>query len=147
MIWLNIAVLIVGLLILACLAVLFGVRLSRAVRQVGEQLSALKSQADLIQRGIEGIGYQHLCELLPDVCEAALDRVKCDSHWSRHVEKSCTEEERSRMRDRLKTATLCGAYPGNTGSSSELFGMRLAALMAVKAKYHADPKGPSGEIE
>ncbi len=144
-----VAVLIVGLVILACLVVLFGVRLSRAVSQVREQLSVLKSQTDLVQRGVEGIGYQRLCELLPDECEAALYRVTCDLAYFRHTEKRCTtEEERRRLRDSLRTATLCGPFRSNAGLSSELFGMRLAALRAVKAKHHAgDPKSFSRELE
>jgi len=128
--------------IVGLVMVLLEVRMSRAVRK---QLSELARRAKDLQDSINAMSQQRLVELLPEECDAAMERVSNAIVYYGLVEGGVADERRESLKRRSFDPFARDLSPGDNLLPSSILGRSLAALRAVKARYHADPKTFSRE--
>ena len=135
--WAGITVMFVGLIAFAVITYLLHVRASRVVTQ---QLSELTRRVEGLQVAIGALSRERLCELLPEECDASLKVVQEALYFFRSVERSASPEELGRMKRRSGEPFTVGLEIGKPLLISQILGESLAALRAVKARYHSgDP--------
>lgn len=149
--WVWFAVLSAGFVIADFFMILLEARRSRAgtrrYRVVSGQLSALMRKAEVLQAGISAISRQRLVELLPEECDAALKRVSNGLCYYKHLEDCVSDEDRERLKRMSSDPFTDGTAPAEKLLPSQTLGESLAALRAIKAKFHGtNPETFSREV-